>query len=233
MPPPYSNSGGPLTQKSTDELLEVLEQWRSLIRDQRHARRKTLAMLSELAQELGARGVARSPLSKKIDILATEYSTIDRELSHVITGNVMSLDDQPRNNIVRHHRVLTGLPHPLHIRPGHSASANLSGDDQSGPTVNDGAGGVRVPVRTRYCGVMVPPPANPPDRIPLRSTQDTRHFKLHCVICDEAFRDHKRVLTHFTGCVERNGNVNGARWYDHASINEANLPEGVLEPVRE
>lgn len=147
----HSNSGTPLARKSAAVFLAILELWKPLIQDQRDARRRTLAKLSELTQLLGVKGATNSHLSTKIDILATEYSTIDRELSHVIMGNVMSLNNQPRNTIrvdppsdvrdpnpIRHYRMLAGsiLPHPLRIGPSHSASANLSGDDRSGPMAN-------------------------------------------------------------------------------------------------
>lgn len=51
------------------------------------------------------------------------------------------------------------------------------------------------------------------------------------MINNDVFRDNRAVYVHFPGCVQKHGNVNGARWYDHPSIDEAKLPEGLLEEV--
>ena len=99
------------------------------------------------------------------------------------------------------------------------------------PTLGGNTGGSKKPKHTRYCGKYVAVPAIATLRAPRANNQDKSKYRFHCVICNEALRDQRRVFTHFASCVERNGNVNSARWYDHPSIDEANLPDSLLEEV--
>ncbi len=99
------------------------------------------------------------------------------------------------------------------------------------PTSGGNAGGGPRPKHTDYCGVVVAAPTASTMPAPRANDQGQRNYKFRCVICNEAFRDQRSVYTHFPGCVRRKGNVNGAHWYDHPSINEARLPYGLLEEV--
>ena len=99
------------------------------------------------------------------------------------------------------------------------------------PTSGGNAGGGPRPKHTEFCGVVVAAPNASTIPAPRANDQGQRNYKFCCVICNEAFRDQRRVYSHFSGCVKRNGNVNGAHWYDHPSINETKLPYGLLEEV--
>ncbi len=99
------------------------------------------------------------------------------------------------------------------------------------PTSGGNVGGGPGPKHTDYCGVVVAASTASTMPAPRANDQGQKKYKFHCGICNEAFRDQRRVYTHFPGCVRRNGNVNGAHWYDHPSIHEAKLPYGLLEEV--
>ena len=99
------------------------------------------------------------------------------------------------------------------------------------PTWGGNTGGEKTIKHTPYCGKYVAVPTTVSYRAPRANNQDKSKYKFRCVICNEAFRDHMRVHTHFPGCVERNGNVNSACWYDHPSIDDAKIPDGLLEEV--
>lgn len=99
------------------------------------------------------------------------------------------------------------------------------------PPANDNTRIVRTLIRTAYCGQVTAAPANPPPRQIHANHQDRSLWRFYCCNCNEVFRDHRAVFTHFPGCVERRGNLIGACWFDHESIERDKIPESLVRFV--
>ena len=92
-----------------------------------------------------------------------------------------------------------------------------------------GAARTRVPLLTIHCGKFIQVPDRP-RVIPYRkATTDRSKWKLRCILCNEVYRDYDSVYNHFPWCVGTFGNLNGARWYDHPSIDVSKIPERLLQ----
>ncbi|CAD6570950.1 MAG: hypothetical protein ASARMPREDX12_003993 [Alectoria sarmentosa] len=228
------NNSGSLVPKKTEELLDLLGQWDSLLRSQQRARALILKDVSKLTHELGVRGVVDMHMSTTVSTIRQDYRALDQDINNMMKIEVRPSNTQPKDRT----GINSSIVRPSNVGAGHSHSTGLGlayhsiiGTSQSATVNPSGSApaGARMPLRTEVCGRVIPPPTNPLGRPERRSKQDTSQFKFRCVICNEAFRDHRRVYTHFPACVKRNGNPNGASWYDDASIDEANLPDGVLE----
>lgn len=183
----------------------------------------TLAKVIELSQELIQRRAAPPTMAATVAALGNEFEQVDHDLREVMATGLRPQTFHPSSN--------SGTPagsggvQPPNVGSNHGAPAHPAS------AAAGNAGGARVPLQTVSCGKVVPVPATVSHRVTRENKQDKSRYKLCCVICNEGFRDHRAVFTHFPGCVERNGNVNGARWYDHPSIDLAKLPDGVLEQV--
>ena len=91
-------------------------------------------------------------------------------------------------------------------------------------------------VRTGNDALKVPSGPNPIPTMPWEDVAldwfaELMGFRFRCVIRNEALRDQKAVYTHFVPCARRNGNPGGARWYDHASIDDAKNPNSLCCPA--
>ena len=85
----------------------------------------------------------------------------------------------------------------------------------------------QAPRSTPACGKMVGAMSSA-IRVP---PAELKGYRFRCVICNEALRNQKAVFTHFVPCVRRNGNPGGARWHDHASIDDAKIPNSLRRPA--
>ena len=119
------------------------------------------------------------------------------------------------------------FPHHERVGSNRGAVANLVASNATGPApaAAGNAGGTRVPKRTTRCGISKPVPVK---RF-RRPHQDTSDSYLKCINCDGAFRDHRALYTHFPVCVDQRGNVNGACWFDHASVEVDDIPESLMQ----
>lgn len=148
--------------------------------------------------------------------------------SHGVSRN--PIPAQPSNT---GHSSSTGASaaHSLNVESNHGAATNLIAGNANGsaPVTIGNAGGTRVPVRTRYCGQIIPVPGVPSNRKPRTNNQDKSGYHLRCINCGEAFRDHRAVFTHFPMCVEKIGNVTGACWFDDVSIELEKIPEKLIQ----
>lgn len=148
--------------------------------------------------------------------------------SHGVSRN--PIPAQPSNT---GHSSSTGASaaHSLNVESNHGAATNLIAGNANGsaPVTIGNAGGTRVPVRTRYCGQIIPVPGVPSNRKPRANNQDKSGYHLRCINCGEAFRDHRAVFTHFPMCVEKIGNVTGACWFDDVSIELEKIPEKLIQ----
>lgn len=85
----------------------------------------------------------------------------------------------------------------------------------------------RAPLATTVCGKIVAA-TNKKVRVP---PAELKGYRLRCVICNEALRNHQLVFSHFVPCVRRNGNPGGAHWHDHESIDNDKIPNSLRCPA--
>lgn len=185
------------------ELQALHKHWTESLEDQEAARDVNLEKIGELVHQL----VRRKRGSVNQDVLATaiylaqKHQALDAEL---------------------HHFMRTGSRRP------HTPSWN---SQMSVPAAHNGAGRVRRPQRTVYCGQIFPAIPILRNRVPRVSRQDKSAYHLHCIICNESFGDHRAIFLHFPGCVEDNGNLRGYCWYHHPSIEMDKIPDALIEQV--
>lgn len=179
-----------------------------------------LRNLSEHSQELGKRGVVSKDLSRMLDILAQDYQRLDHSLSRVTAEGF-------RDSGLR-------AAYPPNGGSNRGAAPNVvaSNANRPAPAAAGNAGGTRVPLLTECCGEIIPVPANPVIRKPRANHQDKSLYHLQCIICGQAFRDHRALYTHFPVCVQQRGNVNGNRWFDHDSVEIDKIPATLIRKVR-
>ena len=126
----------------------------------------------------------------------------------------------------------SGAARPSNFGSNRDVQANSSDIPGSASTSSGSGGGGKRPKHTPYCGKVIPVPSRPKFRLSWKEdTRDKSKWNFRCVNCNEVFRDNRAVYVHFAPCVEKLGNVNGARWYDHPSIDVAKLPKTLLEEV--
>lgn len=85
----------------------------------------------------------------------------------------------------------------------------------------------RAPRSTPACGKVVGAASS---SVRVRPAEN-KGYRFRCVICNEALRNQQAVYSHFVPCVKRNGNRNGAHWHDHASIDDAKIPNSLRLPA--
>ena len=224
------------------ELLHLYGQWKAIILDEEQARDLTIAKISELVAELTTRGEAYSGVSRAVDTIGQRYRTLDLELNRVMATGVRPVFPALRNGVGAssipaqpsdpdgYSISSTGLRREHHPNVGSSRGAGGSSNG-SAPAASDNARALRTLIRTRYCGRVTAVPAIPVFRAPRANHQDKSSWHLKCINCNEAFRDHRAVWSHFPGCVEERGNVTGACWFDHPSIEVDNIPESLIQYV--
>ncbi|KAF6227704.1 hypothetical protein HO173_012034 [Letharia columbiana] len=215
------NNSSSLGRKPTAELLALNDRWKALLEDQRNARRSILTGVREVADELSLRGEAWDRMSTSIDDIGRGYENMDRDVLDLMTRGVRPTFVHSRSSAGN----LPSAVHPTSIGRGHGAP-NPGNSNGSPPLADDGT---VMPVLTRCCGKVVAAPDIWLIRVPRTSNRDKSGYHLRCINCNEAFRDHRAIYTHFPGCVDENGNLTGAYWFDHESIDVDKIPESLMQ----
>ena len=191
------------------------------------------------------RGEAYSNISRAVDAGGQRYRTLDLDLNRVMAIGVKPMFPALRNGVGAGSTPAQssdpgaysisstgpGGKHHPNIGSSRGAGVGTGSSNGSAPAASDNTRALRTPIRTRYCGRVTAVPAIPVFRAPRANHQDKSSWHLKCINCNEAFRDHRAVWSHFPGCVEERGNLTGACWFDHASIEIDNIPESLIQYV--
>ena len=138
----------------------------------------------------------------------------------------LDTNHQPATHL--HHGSWTGSRVAYPVGSGQGIAIDPSGVNGPASAATGYTKDLRTPVRTRCCGKIT---AVPP-RVPHTIYQRRSSYRLRCIICGEAFRDHRAVFKHFPVCVRERGNRTGACWFDHETIELDRIPETLIQKVR-
>lgn len=181
-----------LARNSPDQSLDMLEEWEKCLEDQRVTRRATLAKFIVILPELNGKGVAPSTMAATVVSLGDEFEHLDHDMMQVMATGVRHQTFRPSSN-----GGTDGLSAgPGAVQPPNVGSAHCT-PVHPAPTAGGNPAGAGVSLQELPWRKTVPVPIKLPLLVPRGNDQDKSKYKLCCVICNQAFRNHQAVFTHF------------------------------------